>query len=155
MRLVRWQPSGAVRRVPTNDGLSIVREWDRAMNEIFNWAPASRTAAECCQWVPRVDVHEEGEQFVVDFDLPGMRKEDITIEVENDVLTVSGERKTGERDEQDQVRRRERFHGKFSRSMSFPTDVDPEKIQASFQDGVLTVSIAKAEQVKPRKIEIQ
>lgn len=155
MRLVRWQPRGVVQRVPTDDGLSFFREWDRALDEIFNWAPASRTTAESCQWVPRVDVHEEDERFVVDFDLPGMRKEDITIEVEDDVLTVSGERKTGERDEQDQLRRRERFHGKFSRSMSFPSDVDPEKINASFQDGVLSISIPKAERVKPRKVEIQ
>jgi HSP20 family protein len=106
-------------------------------------------------WAPRIDVREEPDGYVVEVDLPGLSKSDIEVSLENDILTISGERKMEDTQDGQTVHRRERFCGKFTRSMSFPGDVDPEKVAASFKDGVLKVEIKKSELTKPRQIEIK
>jgi HSP20 family protein len=124
------------------------------MDEFFNWS-TGRTHATECAWAPRVDVREESEGYVVEVDLPGLNREDIDVTLENDVLTISGERKVEDAKSEQTVHRRERFCGKFTRSMSFPGDVDPENVAASFKDGVLKVEIKKSELTKARQIEIR
>ena len=102
----------------------------------------------------KVDVKNTGEGFVVTADLPGITKEDLDVTLENDVLTISGERSASCDKETNGCCLLERSFGKFSRSLRL-SDVDESSINASLKDGVLTVSIKKAEDVKPRKINIQ
>lgn len=103
-------------------------------------------------FAPAVDVFEDGEAFVVQAELPGMTLEDVNVGVENDLLTLAGERKS-EREDGHAIR--ERWYGAFSRSFKLPRTVDVEKIDATLKDGVLTVRLPKRESVKPRRIEVK
>ena len=105
-------------------------------------------------WVPPVDVQETENSFVFTAELPGMNKDDVSITLEENLLTLSGERNLKEKEEGENFHRVERAYGTFSRSFSLPSQVDSSKVEASFKDGLLTIEIAKAEQAKPRKIEI-
>ncbi|MGB5400706.1 MAG: Hsp20/alpha crystallin family protein, partial [Thermoanaerobaculia bacterium] len=105
-------------------------------------------------WVPPVDVQETEDAYVFTAELPGMSKDDVSITLEDNLLTLSGERSLKEKEEGENFHRVERAYGSFSRSFSLPSQVDSSKVEASFKDGLLTVEIAKAEQAKPRKIEI-
>jgi len=105
-------------------------------------------------WVPPVDVQETEDAYLFTAELPGMSKDDVSITLEDNLLTLSGERSLKEKEEGENFHRVERAHGSFSRSFSLPSQVDSTKVEASFKDGLLTVEIAKAEQAKPRKIEI-
>ena len=101
-----------------------------------------------------MDLLETAEHFVLRADLPGMRQEDVAIELEDNVLTVSGERKAEHEERQEGYYRVERAFGGFSRSLTLPEGVDAEAVTASFDDGVLEVRIPKPEARKPRKISI-
>ncbi len=121
------------------------------LNRFFNTAfdqPAGR------RWVPAMDLIEVADHYVLRADLPGMAHEDVKIEVEDTVLTLSGERARDPREGHDGFFRLERPTGAFSRTLTLPQGVDADAISASFVDGVLEVSIPKPEQSKPRRIEI-
>lgn len=154
MNLVRWQPRMLSHRAPRHEGLSLLDDWDGLMSRFFNFAPEPMSGTET-NWTPRVDVREEQERYLVEVDLPGMNRENVEVTMDNDVLTISGERKFESEKEDEKVYRRERFCGKFTRSMTFPGDVDFEKIEAAFKDGVLRIEIPKSEQAKTRQIEIK
>jgi len=106
-------------------------------------------------WVPAVDVRETGPSFIFTAELPGLGKDDIEITLEENLLTLSGERQLDEKDEGETYHRIERIYGKFSRSFSLPSQVDNTKIAATFKDGLLTIEVPKSEQAQPRKIEIE
>jgi HSP20 family protein len=104
---------------------------------------------------PSVDVTEDDANYIVTAELPGTKREDVTVELEDDVLTVRGE-KRNEREEKKEKRRFvERSYGTFSRSFTLPANADPERVSASFKDGVLTVSIGKRPETKPRVVDIK
>jgi HSP20 family protein len=105
-------------------------------------------------YMPRTDIVENSTGFVLSVELPGVDAADVAVEVIDDRLIVSGEKKALEVDETSTVHRRERVVGKFERSFEFPTMVDFEKIEATSGNGVLTINVPKAEKVLPRKIEI-
>ena len=104
-------------------------------------------------WVPPVDVAETQEKIVVRAEVPGIRQDDISIEFENGLLTIKGERKL-EKSEGMTWHRVERVYGNFSRSFTLPRTVDPEKIAASYRDGILEVEVPKREEAKPKHIKI-
>jgi HSP20 family protein len=104
--------------------------------------------------MPAMDLVETADHFVLRADLPGMSEEDVTIEVEDRALTVSGERKAEHTESKDGYHRIERAFGSFSRSLTLPEGVNPESVSANFDRGVLEVQIPKPEQRKPRKISI-
>ena len=106
-------------------------------------------------WVPAVDVQETDKSFIFRAELPGHRKDDIEITLEENLLTLSGERELDEKNEGETYHRIERAYGKFSRSFSLPSQVDSSKVAASFKDGLLTIEVSKSEQAQPRKIEIK
>ncbi len=106
-------------------------------------------------WVPAVDVQETDKSFVFRAELPGLGKDDIEITLEENLLTLSGERELDEKNEGETYHRIERAYGKFSRSFSLPSQVDSSKVAASFKDGLLTIEVSKSEQAQPRKIEIK
>jgi HSP20 family protein len=106
-------------------------------------------------WAPVVDITEDDRAYLVKAELPGLRKEDVHITLENGTLTIAGERKQEQEEKTRKFHRVERAYGSFSRSFELPANADPEKIEARFRDGVLAVAIAKAESARPRQIEVK
>jgi HSP20 family protein len=125
------------------------REVDRLFDAFFG--QSDRTGR---RWVPAMDLVEAGDHFVLKADLPGLKDEDVKIEVEDGTLTLSGERKAEHEASEGGWYRIERAFGSFSRSLTLPEHVDASAISASFNDGVLEVRIPKPEERKPQRIEI-
>ncbi len=105
-------------------------------------------------WAPPVDIEETETSYILRAELPGLTKDDIQITLENNVLRLSGERKLEKTVNQNNYHRIERVYGSFSRSFALPHEVESDHVQAAFENGVLTVTVPKAEQARPRKIEI-
>jgi HSP20 family protein len=144
MALVRWEP---VRELH-----SMQQEMNRLFNTFFD-APADAPATSR-RWVPAMDLVELDDHFVLRADLPGLSEADVKIEVTDDVLTLSGERRFEHEAREEGFYRLERGAGAFSRSLTLPDGVDAGAIEASFVRGVLEVRIPKPEQRKPRRVEI-
>ena len=106
-------------------------------------------------WSPALDIIEEKDQYVLKADLPGIKKEDIKISLQDDILTVEGERKSETVSEDKQVHRLERSYGRFTRSLNLGAKVDSSKIKANYKDGVLELIVPKFEEVKPKSVDIQ
>jgi HSP20 family protein len=105
-------------------------------------------------WTPAVDVYENKENFVVQAELPGLKRENIEVSLHDGTLTISGERKAEKRSEETEVHRAERYVGRFQRALVLPTTVAPDKVKAAYIDGVLTVTLPKTEEAKPKKIDV-
>jgi HSP20 family protein len=146
MALVRWEP---VRELT-----SLQSEMNRLFNTFFD-TPTTGGNGGARRWIPSMDLVETDEHFVLRADLPGLTEKDVNIEVEDNVLTVSGERKAEHEDKREGYVRVERSYGSFRRSLTLPEGVDPESVSASFDKGVLEVRIPKPEERKPRRVAIQ
>jgi len=144
MTIVRWEPLRELN--------SLQSEMNRLFNTVFD-SPAGNGGT-MRRWMPAMDLLEAGDHFVLRADLPGLSEEDVSIELEDSTLTVSGERKADHTSEEGGFYRVERASGAFSRSLTLPKGIDPEAVSASFDRGVLEVRIPKPEQRKPRKIAI-
>jgi HSP20 family protein len=105
-------------------------------------------------WLPALDIREDAERFTVEVEAPGMKQEEIEVTFSDDQLVIKGERKW-EKPEGATWHRRERGYGSFERTVTFPAAVNAGKIEASFKDGVLTISLPKAEEAKPHKVQIK
>lgn len=126
------------------------------MNRLFELpakAAAGRQAQLFNNGTPALDVYQNSDNVVAVLELPGMRKEEIEISLHDGILTIAGERKSGS-GESDQAERTERFVGKFRRTIALPTQVEAGRVSASYKDGILTVTLPKAEEAKPKKIEV-
>ena len=106
-------------------------------------------------WTPSIDVYEDKDNVTVQAELPGMKKDEIDVSMVGDTLTISGERKHHEEKKEGETYRAERYFGRFQRSITLPQRVDAEKIQANYKDGVLTITCPKAEEVKPKQIDVK
>jgi HSP20 family protein len=131
-------------------------EMNRLFNTYFDSPTPSNGGARAVarRWIPAMDVAETDDHFVLRTDLPGLSENDVKIEVDDKVLTISGERKSEHEQKSEGYRRVERSFGSFSRSLTLPEGVDADAIQANFDNGVLEVQIPKPEQHKPRTVEI-
>lgn len=125
-----------------------------SLRDLFDSAFQSTASGYAEGWVPALDVFEDEEKVSVQVELPGMKKEDFDLSLHEGVLTISGERKEGE-SESTGAYRRERTFGSFERSITLPSAVKEDEVKASYQDGILTVSLPKAEAAKPRKIQVE
>jgi HSP20 family protein len=105
-------------------------------------------------WTPALDLYQNNDNVVAVVELPGMRKEDIEISLHDGMLTIGGERKSETGKNGESAARTERFMGKFRRSITLPTRVDANKVNATYKDGILTVTLPKAEEAKPKQIQI-
>jgi HSP20 family protein len=145
MTLVRWNP------------VSEMMNLQREMSRFFNGMPARPKDEdyESAVWSPMVDISEDANEYRLHFDVPGMDKKDVKMSFSDNTLTVSGERKSMEEKKDATCHRVERIFGKFYRSFTFPTRVKSDSISAQYDNGVLTVTVPKAEEVKPREIEIK
>ena len=144
MTIVRWEPLRELSSLQT--------EMNRLFNAAFD-APAGAGGG-ARRWTPAMDLVETEDHFVLRADLPGVAESDVKIELEDNVLTVSGERKAAHEEKREGFHRVERSYGSFARSLTLPKGVDPEAVTAAFEHGVLEVRVPKPEQRKPRKIEI-
>jgi len=125
------------------------------VNRLFGDAYGAREEGVLSNWVPAVDIFEnERKELVLKAELPDVRKEDVSVTVENNTLTLTGERKLDSEVKKEQYHRLERAYGSFSRSFSLPTTVDTGKIGAEFKHGVLTVRLPFREEAKPRSIKV-
>lgn len=106
-------------------------------------------------WTPSVDIFENKDNLVIEAELPGMKPTDVNVSIENNVLTLHGERKFEKKDEGDNFHRVERSYGSFTRSFTLPPTVSSENVNAEFENGVLKLTLAKREEAKPRRIEIK
>jgi HSP20 family protein len=127
------------------------------MNRLFDdagrtWRPDEPAAT--TSWSPAVDIYETEGEIVVKAELPGLDRKAITLHLENNVLTLRGERKFQKETKEENYHRIERSYGNFSRSFSIPATVDEEKIRADYKDGVLMIFLPKKEQAKPKQIRI-
>lgn len=143
-----------------NSGLMNFSDFDEFFDRAFRnpWSLLEAMGANSMQreWFqPQVDMQENDEAFLLSVDLPGMRQEDVKIDLDGRVLTISGERKREDHSNNNGVTRVERSYGKFARSFSLPETIDIEKIEANLEDGVLRLALPKSEQVKPRTIEVK
>ncbi|HWI22558.1 MAG TPA: Hsp20/alpha crystallin family protein [Baekduia sp.] len=146
MALVRWQP--------INDFATLQSDMNRLFNNFFE--PGRDTEGWTgSRWTPAMDLAEQDDHYVLTADLPGLSEPDISIEVEDRTLTISGERKSERESSGGNYHRLERATGSFSRSLVLPDGVDPEQIEAHFDKGVLRIEIPKPAQTKPHRIDIQ
>jgi len=106
-------------------------------------------------WLPAVDIVEQKDDYIVKVDLPGLTKNDVKITVQNDILTIRGEKKQEKESKEQNVHRMERSYGMFQRSFTLPSSVKSEKIDAVFADGVLTITLPKVEEAKAKEIEVK
>ena len=144
MTLVKWNPNS-----------HLLSGFDRMLDDFFNdgWnLPAVNGST---NWQPSVDIRETDDAYTITADLPGVKKKDVKITVNDGTLVISGERTYENTDENGSFHRRERGYGSFQRSFHLPETVLEDMITASFKDGILTVEVPKAEEVKPKNHEIK
>jgi HSP20 family protein len=105
-------------------------------------------------WAPALDVHEDKDVYSIRVEVPGLKREDIEVSLHDGAVIISGERKSETVNEGTEIHRQERYYGKFSRTLTLPTAVSADKVKAAYKDGVLSVTLPKAEEAKPRQIDV-
>jgi len=118
-------------------------------------AELTRTSQLLSAWNPAVDLFEDKDNFILSAELPGMKKDDIELSLHDGSLSISGERKAEDKYQDAEVYRAERFFGRFQRTITVPAPVSADKIKAQFKDGILTVTLPKTEEAKPKHIEVK
>lgn len=153
MTLIRYQ-APELGQWSAGDRWTNLRDELNSFFELPFWSSFARTGQLFTGWSPALDLYQSNDNVIAVVELPGMRKEEIEISLHDGTLTISGERKresssNGEKDE-----RTERYIGRFRRSIALPTRVDANKVSATYRDGILTVTLPKAEEVKPKQIQV-
>jgi HSP20 family protein len=139
MAIIRWDPF--------RDMTQVQNQLDRLVDQVWGGRQES--------WLPAVDVFDTREAVVLKAELAGMNPDDIQIEVEDNVLTIKGERRFEEKVDEERYYRVERRFGSFQRSLALPQGVKADEIAAAYDDGILTVTIPKAEEEEPKRIEVK
>ena len=145
MALIRWEPARELQ--------TLQQEVNRLFGGVFD-TPTRTGNGGSRRWIPAMDLVEQGDHYVLRADLPGLSEEDVKVELEDNVLTIAGERKSEHEQREEGYYRFERAFGHFSRSLTLPKGIDPEGIQAHFKNGVLEVRVPKPEARKPRRVAI-
>jgi len=146
MTVVRWRPM--------RDLFHFRDEMDRLFDEYMERFPARREIGER-MWSPDVDVHETGNDVVVEAEIPGLDQKDITVSIKDNVLTLKGEKKQEKAIKEANYHRVERSYGSFARSFTLPTGVVADKASATYDNGVLRITLPKSEEVKPKEIAVE
>jgi len=142
MTLVRWKPFREVAGIQDD------------INRLFDEAWSQRNNSNGLL-VPPLDISESEDGFTITCDLPGVTKDEIDIQLHDGILTIKGEKQQETDEKKTNYHRLERVYGSFSRSLSLPTTIDPDKISGSYQDGVLKVTVGKREETKPKQIKVE
>jgi HSP20 family protein len=152
MNLIRYQ-SPELMSWPSLDRWMSLRDDLNSLFEAPFWSGVGRAGQLFSGWSPALDLYQNNDNIVAGVELPGMRREDIEISLHDGTLTISGERKR-ETSNGEKAERTERYIGKFRRSITLPVRVDANKVSASYQDGILTVTMPKAEEARPKQIPV-
>lgn len=154
MAIVRWRPFSQVvdRWEPFRDATDIQTEMNRLFDSFFG-RPAQMAPTERA-WAPMVDMYETKDELMVTAELPGVNEKEVHLSITGDVLTLRGERAHSQEVKQDSYYRGERWYGRFERSLPLPIPVQADKVKATYRDGVLTIKLPKAEEIKPKEIKI-
>ena len=152
MSLIRYQ-TPSVATWPSLDRWANLRDEMSDLLELPFWSNFGRQAQLFSGWSPALDLYQNSDNVVAIVELPGMRKEDIEISLHDGMLTISGERETKATNGEN-AERTERVSGKFRRSITLPARVDAGKVSATYKDGLLTVTLPKAEEAKPKQIKV-
>ena len=139
----RWEPF--------RDMLSLRADMDRLFSSLFGGFREEREGF----WAPIVDIEEDNENITVKAEIPGMKKDDIKVSVKGNMLTITGERKQESETKEKTFHRVERSYGKFSRMITLPSDVEADKVKASYKDGILNITLPKPEAIKPKHIDVE
>lgn len=152
MAMERWRSRhGLTPWSPSRD----LDELQRRLEDFWSfWPSLQRFPFESREWAPAIDMFEKDDKYMVKAELPGMKEEDVDVSVVGDRLTMKGEKKAEHEVKEENYYRSERSYGSFFRSIDLPSDADPGKIEASYDDGVLEVTIPKTAAVKPKKVEV-
>jgi HSP20 family protein len=145
MAIVRWEPF--------RDLLTSQREFDRFFREAFSPAMGGGEVS-TRTWAPPVDIYENGDNLVLKAELPGVNPDDVEIRVEDNTLYLKGDRKFEKEVKEQNYHRVERSYGTFTRTFSLPNSIDADKVAANYKDGVLTLTMPKKEEAKPKTIKI-
>ena len=155
MAIERWSPARTMR---PGRPFGMASDFERSMEDLFrrSFFPALWGGApiEGMGWEPAVDVYEEDGKYVVKAELPGLKKDDIDVSVSGDTLTIKGERKDEREEKEENYYLSERSYGNFVRSMTLPSMVDADKIEANFDDGLLEVKLPKSEKAEAKKVKV-
>ncbi len=144
MALIRW--------IPSRDALSLRREMDRMWEDFFGRGEREATGM---TWTPDVDISETKDEYLVSVEAPGMTKDEVKISLQDNVLTIKGEKKQEEVKEGTNYHRTERVWGAFQRSFTLPAAVESGKVNAVYKDGVLKIALPKAEEAKTKEIQVK
>lgn len=148
MTLTRWHKPNL-----TLDPLEQLSHLRDEVTRLFD-SPFSTLTQGFNAWAPAVDLYEEKDNLIVKAELPGMKKEDIDVSLHEGTLTISGERKAERQNKEGETFRSERFYGRFQRSVLLPAAVAADRVNANYRDGILTVTLPKTEESKPKQIEV-
>lgn len=156
MFLEKWHPRLPSFRAwdPFEEVVDLHKRMDEIFGEFFGPTPAAMAATEAV-WSPLVDVHETKEGFKLQVELPGVKQEDIQLTIEGNSLMLKGERKRENEVKEDNYHRIERSYGTFQRSIVLPSVVDPNRVKATYRDGVLQIQLPKKEEAKPKEIKVE
>ena len=146
MQLVRWNPM--------NEMFSFRRPLSRVFDDFFLPRTTTEDGSLTWGWNPVVDIYDNEDNIVIKAELPGVSKKDIEIDIKDRVMTLKGERSADNEVKEDNYYRRERTYGRFERSFTLPANVDPDKIKADYNDGVLKIEVPKPENQKPKQITV-
>ena len=146
MDLVPWRPFGG-------ELSSLRTEMDRLWNRFFGEPPFARTFTQ--EWLPSIDMSETKDNFIVKAEIPGMEAKDVDVSISGNLLTIKGEKKKEEEEKDEHHYYAERYYGSFQRVFQLPTNVKPDKVGATFDKGVLKVTLPKVEEAKKKKIEVK
>ena len=146
MAIVRWDPF--------RDVAALQDRINRIFNDSFGRSPDLDDEVSLYDWRPPVDIYETSDGIVLKVELPGVNKDDVSVEVKDNVLTLKGERLLDPEIKDEHYYRKERSFGKFNRSFSLQEPIKPDLIKAGFKDGVLTVEVPRPEEEKPKQITV-
>jgi HSP20 family protein len=146
MALVRWEPFREL--------AALQNEMGRWMNQLAGGAGTTAGNGQSSTWLPAVDVWETDKELVLSFDLPGIPEDKIAVELDDNILTVTGERERTQEHTNDRFYRFERRFGQFSRSVTLPAGIKEKEIKADYKDGVLEIRVPRPQEQKPKRIQI-
>ena len=146
MGLIRWDPF--------REMSSLQERMNRLMADFRTRSPFGEEEMAQGAWIPAVDIYETKESIVLNVELPGVTKEDISLEVKDSTLTIKGEKRLEKDVKEENFHRMERTYGSFTRAFTLPSTVQQDRVKAKFRDGILEIMIPKAEEAKPKQIKV-
>ncbi|MDE3017973.1 MAG: Hsp20/alpha crystallin family protein [Nitrospirota bacterium] len=155
--VTRWDP---FRETRVWDPFKELEDMQRRLSTMFGRAPVRKDgdkqeAMTVAEWAPLVDISEDEKEYLIKAELPEIKKEEVKVTVQDDVLTIAGERKYEKEEKGKKFHRIERAYGSFERSFTLPEDADAAKVVADFKDGILKIHLPKSEKAKPKSVEVK